>query len=377
MAAPASSMMTEDRLAGNRVRHRGDVLWPSPGVRAMLIVEPRNVPRPGRTTMARIDRTTMFTWPDELGTAYHYPAAHGQDPVTAYLPPLYLDNHGVMGVFAAPVDAVREILPSDDLHPVRLDRRRAAIGVAAFLYERWWCRVDGHGVVQGEPYGEVTVAPLCTFGSPAPPMLPLLGLPLPPRWRMGMFVQHMPVMYWVAMEAGRKIANFPKFIVDMDVVQDAEGTTCRIEEHGRDLLEISVGRAGTVRSLERPLLAYTVREGRLLRSEMPTLAAALVTRQPGTARLELGDHPLADGLRSLGVEQRSVGAYSYLSFSIRLEAPVDVGPGRPHDGYRGEGREHGRLTLSTFGSDPVDVYASRTTTPRSEGDRGLTAPATG
>jgi hypothetical protein len=313
--------------------------------------------------MARNDPTTMFAWPDELGTAYHYSAAHGHDPFTAYLPAFYLDDHGVMGVFAAPVDAVRDLLPFDDLHPLRLDRRRAAVIVAAFLYERWWCRVEGHGVVRGDPYAEVFVAPLCTFGSLAPPMLPLLGLPLPPRWRMGMFVQHMPVTDWVAMEAGRKIANFPKFIADMDVVRDAEGTTCRVEEQGRDLLELSVRRTGTVRGFDQPFPTYTVREGRLLRSDMPTLAAALMTREPGTARLELGDHPLADELRTLGVEQTSVGAYHYLSFSTRLEPPVDLGPCRDHDGYRGEGREHGRLTLSTFGSDPVDLYATRPTTP--------------
>jgi hypothetical protein len=318
--------------------------------------------------VARIDRVSMFAWPERLGTPYHYAAAHGRDALTAYLPAIYLDNHGVMGVFAAPFDTVREVLPSDDLHPVRLDRRRAAVAVSAFLYEHWWYRAEGRGVLRGDPYGEVIVAPLCSFGGLAPPMLPLSGVPLPARWRMGMFIQHMPVTHWVGMAAGRQIANFPKFVADMDVVRDADGTTCHLTEDDSDILELSVLRAGTVRALDEPVQTYTVREGRLLRTTMPSLAAALATRRSGTARLRLGRHPMADDLRALGIEEQSVAAYHYLSFSTRLGAPVDVGPCRDHDGLRGVDREHGRLTVAHFGSEPVDLYAARSGVPGTAGE---------
>jgi hypothetical protein len=313
--------------------------------------------------VARTDPASMFAWPEDLGTGYHYEAAHGRDAFTAYLPALYLDNHGIMGVFAASLDAVREILPSDDLHPVRLDRRHAAVAVGAFLYERWWCRAEGHGVLRGDPYAEIVVAPLCTFGASAPPMVPLLGLPLPARWRMGMFVQHMPVTHWVASEAGRKIGNFPKFVADVDWVRDAEGTTCRLAEGGHDILDLAVRGTGTIRALQDPIRSFTVQDGRLFRHEMPASAAAKVTRSPGTARLRLGDHPVADDLRALGIDERSVGAYHYLAFSIRLEEPVDLGPCRSHDGFRGVDRGHGRLTVTYFDSEPVDLYATQPTRP--------------
>jgi hypothetical protein len=309
-----------------------------------------------------IDPASMFAWPEHLGTPYHYEAAHGRDAFTAYLPALYLNSAGAMAVFAAPVENLRGILPSDDLHPVRLDRRRAAVAVCAFLHEHWWCRTEGQGVLRGDPYGEVFVAPLCTFGAAAPPMLPLTGLPLPARWRLGMFVQHMPVTHWVANAAGREIGNYPKFVADMDFLWDAGGMTCRLTEDGSDILEFSVRRAGTVRALEDVNRMFTVRDGRLLHSEMPSMSTAQVTRKPGTARLRLGDHQIGDDLRALGVEEQSIGAYNYLSFSARLEAPLDVGPCRDYDGLRGVDREHGRLTVAHFDSEAVDVYAAPSST---------------
>jgi hypothetical protein len=339
------------------------VLWEAGDRRARLEVRPRDVTRPGRTTVPTIDPASMFAWPEELGTPLHYEAAHGRDAVTAYLPALYLNSVGAMAVFAAPVETVEGVLPSDDLHPIRLDRRRAAVAVCAFLHERWWCRTEGGGVLQGDPYGEVFVAPLCTFGASAPPMLPLTGLPLPAPWRVGMFVQHMPVTHWLAEAAGRRIANFPKFVADVDFQWDAGGVTCRVAEDGTDILEFSVRRTGTVRALEEVDRMFTVAGGRLLRSDMSSVSAAQVTRTSGTARLQLGGHQMADDLRALEVEERSIGASSYLSFSARLEAPVDVGPARSHDGLRGADREHGRLTVAHFGSEPVEVYAERSRTP--------------
>jgi hypothetical protein len=304
-----------------------------------------------------IDPASLFAWPDDLGAPYHYEAAHGRDALTAYLPALYLGSRGAMAVFGAPVEAVRSVLPSDDLHPVRLDRRRAAVAVCTFLHEHWWCRTREQGVLEGDPYGEVFVAPLCTFGSPAPPMLPLLGLPLPARWRLGMFVQHMPVTHWLARAAGRQVANYPKFVADMDLRWDADAMTCRVTEDGSDILELSVRRTGTVRALEEVDQLFTARDGRLLRTEMPSVATAQVTRKAGTARLRLGDHRMADDLRDLGVEERSTGAYHYLSYSARLGTPVDVGPSREHEGLHGVDREHGRLTVAHFGGGPVTFYA--------------------
>jgi hypothetical protein len=310
-----------------------------------------------------IDPASLFAWPDDLGTAYRYDAAHGRDAFTAYLPAMYLNSSGAMAVFGAPVEAVRDRLPSGDLHPVRLDRRRAAVAVCAFLHEHWWCRTEEHGVLEGDPYGEVFVAPLCTFGSAAPPMLPLVGLPLPARWRVGMFVQHMPVTHWLAGAAGRKVANFPKFVADMDLKWDAGQMTCHVREDDRDILEFTVRRAGTVRALEDVGRMFTARDGRLLRSEMPSVATAQVTRRSGTARLRLGDHRMADDLRALGLEERSSGAYHYLSYSARLETPVDVGPSREHDGLHGVDHEHGRLTVAHFDSEPVALYATQPRMP--------------
>lgn len=308
--------------------------------------------------MPLVDPGTMLAWPEHLGTAYHCDAAHGRAAFTAYVPVLYHNSIGALAVFPARIETVRGVLPSDDLHPVRLDHRRAVVAVGAFLHQHWWFRTEEHGVLEGQPYGEVVVAPLCTFGSLAPPLLPLTGLPLPARWRLGVFVQHMPVTHWVAMAAGRRIANYPKFVADMDLRWDAAEMTCSLAEDGRDILELHVRRTGTVRVLQDLNRVFTVRDGRLLRGEMPSMSAAQVTLKPRTAQLRLGAHQMADDLRALGIEEKSIGAYHYLSYSARLEAPVDVGPCREHDGLHGADREHGRLTVTQFESEPVAPYAT-------------------
>jgi hypothetical protein len=124
-----------------------------------------------------------------------------------------------------------------------------------------------------------------------------------------------------------------------------------------------VRETGTIRALRDPIRSFTVGAGRLFRHDMPVSAAAKVTRSPGTARLRLGGHPVADDLRALGVDERSVGAYHYLAFSLRLEEPVDLGPCRPHGGFRGQDREHGRLSVTYFDSEPADLYATQPTRP--------------
>jgi hypothetical protein len=318
--------------------------------------------------MSRPDPTSFLAWPDELGDELVR-----EDGTTAYLPAAYLRNEGVVGIFPASLDAVRAILPSEDLHPVRLGRGRAAVAVSAFLYLRWFYRTDrGARIVRAEPYGEVIVSPLCTHGGAAPPMLSLFDVPLPRRWRLAMFVQHMPVTSREALTAGRMVANFPKFVGDMEFVEDAEGTTVRLAEGEREILELRVQRRGRPRLLNDPSPYFTVRDGRLLRGDLAQQAAALVSARSGTASLRgLGQHPVADDLRALGIEDRSFGSQHFLSFSAMMGPSADVGPCRDHDGYRGTDREHGRLTVQYLGSDPIDLYAgqqpptARTSTPTS------------
>jgi hypothetical protein len=44
--------------------------------------------------MTRTEPASLFAWPEDIGTGYHYEAAHGHDAIVAYLSALYLDNTG-------------------------------------------------------------------------------------------------------------------------------------------------------------------------------------------------------------------------------------------------------------------------------------------
>ena len=137
------------------------------------------------------------------------------------LPIRYWRTDCFLGVFPADYGAVRDMLPSSRLHPVRLLGSKAAIAVVAYDYIE-----TGVG-----PYGEIGLVPLCTLDRVAPPVLPLLQ----DRSRgMGGFVAHLPVTSRVACEAGRSIWGYPKFVADMAFDVSPERQEVTLAEAGRN-----------------------------------------------------------------------------------------------------------------------------------------------
>jgi hypothetical protein len=76
--------------------------------------------------------------------------------------------------------------------------------------------------------------------------------------------------------------------------------------------------------------------------------------------MELGDHKVAEQLRSLGISKQAFITKSYLMRSGILPAGEPVGPAdEPHVGYAGEEKEYGRLTVRYDEEhDPMVVYGA-------------------
>lgn len=247
------------------------------------------------------------------------------------LPIRYWRTDCFMGLFAADCKAVRRLLPSTRLRPVRLHRGQAAVAVVAYNYLE----------TSVGPYGEIGISPLCTLDRDAPP---LLGLADGYRHGFAGFVAHLPVTTRVAREAGRHIWGYPKFIADMAFELLPERQTVTLSENGQEILHLEVPRSGRVALERTPLTTFTVLDGKLIRTTVRTRGHVATGR--GGGRLALGAHPVGRALADLGLSTTPIITRTYLTHAALLPAGRDVGPTqRAYRGYEGSDREFGEHTV--------------------------------
>lgn len=271
------------------------------------------------------------------------------------LPVAYHRSDGFEAILGADLGRIRDTLPTDALHPVRLSGDRAAVLVGAYRYHDVTMRTAGGETVAIPPYGEVLIGALVTT-RPAPPILPLLA---PARFGTGGFVMALPVTTRVACDGGRAWWGLPKFVADMDFLDDEAERTLLLEEGDRRVLSLTVRPGGRLATDLTPTRVYGVLDGTLLEVAMPGIAVRREQYGPAGGTVALGDHPVADELRRLGVRGRPLATTTVLAWRFVLPAGRAIGPARPYRGYEGVEREMGRYTVRHSGTQPTDQYANR------------------
>ena len=253
----------------------------------------------------------------------------------------------------APLEAVRELLPTEELHPVRMPGDRAVIAVSAFR----WDEVTSHGVNGRSvlPYGEVMVGAMVTR-RPAPPVLALAGLVVP-GLPYGAFVLHLPVTHRQARDGGRLVWGYPKFIADVEFEDSLETVSCTVSEGGRQILRQTAYPAGKPTVMRESLVLYSSLDGELLEEHSPMCGVKRLRRGPSGGRLELGVHPVGLELRRLGVSPRPIATRRVMDLRTSLTFGHPVGTAREYVGYIGEDRDLGRYIVRYAGEEPIDMYA--------------------
>ncbi|WP_243719679.1 acetoacetate decarboxylase family protein [Actinomadura sp. KC06] len=120
----------------------------------------------------------------------------------------------------------------------------------------------------------------------------------------GAFIHWLPVDQEFTLEAGRTIWGFPKELADIPMHLDGRVKRCAVRFDGRTAIELAV-RPGTpipIRNQAPSLDAYTCMDG-VTRRIPWTVAPSGVRFRPGGARVVLGDHPVAEELRGLGLDR--------------------------------------------------------------------------
>ncbi|WP_158579867.1 acetoacetate decarboxylase family protein [Geodermatophilus marinus] len=272
-------------------------------------------------------------------------------------PPLrYAGTACLAAVHAASLPAVAALLPSDRLRPVRWTGGRGLLSIVAFRYGAVASADDPPRWLT--PYGEVSVGVVVTRG-PAPPVLPVLR-------PLSLFVLHLPVTTAEARDAGRQLWGFPKFVADVAFTEGPRVRRAELSEGGRRVLTLAGRGRGPVLTDRRSAVMYSELDGQLVETVVPMSGQLRLGRGARAGRLELGDHPVADELRGLGVDPVPLAIFDYLTHSSVLPAGRPVGPARPWPGHAGDATA-GRCTVRWPGLPPLDL--APVPQPAAAGDR--------
>ncbi len=263
---------------------------------------------------------------------------HGQ--ATFDLPVLYFRDDAFIVFYTADPEKIREILPSDHLHPVLLPGKRAMAGIAAFNY------ID----TSIGPYGEIGMIVPVVYGPKPPPVLwPAVMESRYPGF--GALVLHLPVTKTIARDAGRGEWGYTKFIADMHFSITPEYMECCMMEGNRHILTMHVSRRGIALRDRKPLVTYSVLNGNLIKTVIPQTGAYRQSITPQDTHVDFGDHPVADTFRGLQPGWRPILSRYYLERNAILPSGKIIEENvRPLDGYPGDNRE-GRHRVSYLETD--------------------------
>lgn len=206
---------------------------------------------------------------------------------TIQLPVFYYDAATLSAQFLAPIENVRQLLPSKRLHPLRVTPWHCVVNLSTFEY-----RASDVGA-----YNEVSIGIPVMLDEPSPLFVGTLRQ-VPETLKV--FIVHLPVTTELARDAGIDLAGYPKFLADITFEQNDQWVTCHLREAGQHILTLR-GQVGTLKTAPRSRIQpITTREGYLLRSELVVSEREQVVGKGSSGvQFELGDHPIAQELKAL------------------------------------------------------------------------------
>lgn len=193
--------------------------------------------------------------------------------------------HVATALFAVPLDAATALLPGDAFEAVETAPGEASLVIAACAY------IDN-------PWGDYDEVNL--------------GIMARPRGTeptgVGTFVWRMPVNQEFTCTAGNLVMGFPKTVEDIGVTTTTDTVSFRLASGGIHALTLTLPRVAAPDEPPTRLAAetYSYLDGVPHATTLEMDLGAPV--DPSAVQLELGDGPIADELRSLGLPATPVMA---------------------------------------------------------------------
>ena len=216
------------------------------------------------------------------------------DGIRFALPVNSEDTPSLMAIF--PIDARRaaELIPGDEVHPLRLWGDRGALVITVVNYE----------VTDIGRYVEFSIAIACTHGDrPAPRLVPAL---FTRHYGTGQYVLDLPVSTEISVKGGKGIWGMPKHQANLDFVISKRTVSSQYDLDGQLAVRIEIDRP---RFAGLPVAAaaanYCAFRGMLMKSYIYFRGKAgfnLPFTRSG--RLVVGDHPRVAALKELDIAER-------------------------------------------------------------------------
>jgi hypothetical protein len=172
-------------------------------------------------------------------------------------------------------------------------------------------------------YGEVCLALFVRRAGDAP-LVPYAGNVVDFfRNRLATYIVHLPVDQTFTRDAGEGIWGFPKTVQRIDIADTQAHRTCRLEMDGRHVLTATSFRGGRFSLPDMAMKTYSY-VGGVLHETTFVSGATEVGFGLGGTDVVLGDHPIADDLRRLGLPRSALMTVWMGHQHGRFEAPVRV-----------------------------------------------------
>ncbi len=144
------------------------------------------------------------------------------------------------------------------------------------------------------------------------------------RGRASAYIHRLPVTTDFSCAAGREIWGFPKFVAEIRFREDGGRRSVTLDAEGEHVFTLGVDcRPGRRGYEETQLAAFSCLGGVPRRTRFVSSGEGVGFRLGG-ATLELGEHPLAEELRSLGLPRRALTCARVDHMRMRFQAPERV-----------------------------------------------------
>ncbi|WP_378732524.1 acetoacetate decarboxylase family protein [Nocardia brasiliensis] len=223
--------------------------------------------------------------------------------------------HAFMASYLVPADVAQQVIDYSGLRVIRLPGGRAMCSLVFVEY------VDG----DLGPYNEFGVSFMVRHHT-ADPAVRFGDLRALATNGAGVFIHRLPVDGDFTLAAGRGIWGFPKELADFSVRHDAGTRHGELRQQGKLVIDLTVRqglptpqRRNTASSFD----AYSHIDG-VTRCTPWRMEPSGMRARPGGATLALGDHPIADELRSLRLPRRAIMTSTIARLAMTFEDAVPV-----------------------------------------------------
>jgi len=226
-------------------------------------------------------------------------------------PVLFQDGSAAVGLFLVPTSGAQALIRDSGFEVAELLPGRAGFSLSCCHYRESECDV----------YNEISMAFFVKPMHGRPSRIPYLGTWLNiARNDAATHVWRLPVTNKLANDAGVLMWGFPKTVEEIDFDVSDGRASFQLRMDGRDVLSYSVRASGTQIRPRSASAVYSIYEGAPhvthLMNEYRDVGVSF-----GGGRLSLGDHPISEQLRGLGLPRRPLVSTWMGHLSFEAGAP--------------------------------------------------------